>query len=193
MTTLKKIGIFIFKDMTDHHVSLIAQLLNATEGVEIITLANKDGVIKARSGFNFIPDKTLKKIEYSELDGLIIPGGWSNTYSDELQELIWYLRDNNKLLAGICGAGTISLAKAGLFEKYEYTTPVKKWTKKHSEVFGGEDPFNRDNFVDYDVVRDCNVITADGTAFIDFSVEICDMLKLFNSDTEKSEFRRMFK
>ncbi|MCR6515639.1 MAG: DJ-1/PfpI family protein [Clostridium sp.] len=190
---MKRIGIFIFKDMTDYHVSLISQLLNSSEGIEVVTLANKDGVIKARSGFNFIPDNTLRKIEFEELDGLIIPGGWSNDFSDELRELIWYLKDNNKLIAGICGAGTIALAKSGVFEKYEYTTPVKTWTKKHEEVFGGEDPFNRKNYVEYDVVRDCNCITADGMAFIDFSIEICDMLNLFSSDEEKKEFRRMFK
>ncbi len=76
-----------------------------------------------------------------------------------------------KLLAAICGSGTVFLAKAGILKNVEYTTPVTSWTQRYVEIFGENDPFPRENFVWNRVVRCKNVITAQGIAFIDFAVE----------------------
>jgi len=60
-------------------------------------------------------------------------------------------------------------------------------------VFGNKDPFPRENFISERVVRDKNIITAQGIAFIDFSIEICDWFNLFESKDDKSIFSNSIK
>lgn len=189
---MRKIALFIFENMTDYEVTFVSHLLNTQEDIQVVTVAYEDISIKGQTGFIYSPEMILKDIEYDEFDGLIIPGGWNGDYREELQDLILYFKYNNKLVAGICGAGTVYLAKASALDNAQYTTPVKKWTNRHKSIFGEEDPFNRENFVNVDIVRDCNIITANGNAFIDFGIEICDFLNLFEGKEEKKAFRNMF-
>ncbi len=53
---------------------------------------------------------------YEEADGLIIPGGWYGDTRSELLQLINNMNVKRKLLAAICGSGTVFLAKAGILK-----------------------------------------------------------------------------
>lgn len=55
------------------------------------------------------------------------------------------------------------------------------------------DPFPRENFILERVVRDGNIIIAQGIAFIDFAIEICDWFNLFENKEEKDNFSREIK
>ena len=190
---MKKIALFIFNDMADYQTTFVSHLISSSDNYELVTVAYERDTIKGSSGITYVPDMQLKDVEYEEFNGIIIPGGWNGEFKNELKSLILYFKDNNKLVAGICGAGTVYLAKAGALDNVTYTTPVKKWTDKHKEIFGDVDPFNRENYVKAHIARDLNVITSKGNAFIDFGIEVCDFLNLFESNEEKEIFRKMFK
>lgn len=85
------------------------------------------------------------------------------------------------------------LAKSGVLNNVKYTTPINQWTQNHIDIYGENDPFPRENFVPKRVVRDKNVITAQGTAFIDFAIEICDWFKLFESQEDRDNFEKEIK
>lgn len=110
----------------------------------------------------------------------------------ELIQLIKKLDEEGKLLSAIC-AGPRFLAKAGILDKVKYTTSIKKWTQLQKDNFKEDDPFPRENFIEERVVRDQNVITATGIAFIDFAVEICDWFNLFNNEQDKIDFMNNMK
>jgi putative intracellular protease/amidase len=187
---MNKILVFIFDGMTDYEISLISHLLSADAGKEIITIAYEDKMIKGRSGFLYKPSRLVADVLNEDVEGLIITGGWYGETKPELIELINKLNSKGKLISGICGAGTVYLAKAGVLNNVKYTTPVVEWTKKHIDVFGEKDPFPRENFILERVVRDGNIITAQGIAFIDFAIEICDWFDLFESQEERDNFAK---
>lgn len=189
----KKFLLFIFDNMTDYEITFIAHLLKADAGKEVITISYEDKLIRGTSGFVYKPDKLVKDVLNEDVEGLIICGGWFGEVREELIELIQKLNAQNKLLAGICGAGTFFLARAGILNKVSYTTPITRWTEKHMEVFGDADPFPRENYIEKRVVVDKNVITALGTGFIDFSVAICSWLQLFESEEDKQQFMKLYK
>ena len=193
MHLYKKILLFIFDNMTDYEITFIAHLLKADAGKEVITISYEDKFIKGTSGLLYKPDKLVKDVLNDDVEGLIICGGWFGEVREELIELIRKLNSEGKLLAGICGAGTFFLATAGVLNKVSYTTPITRWTEKHVEVFGDGDPFPRENYMEKRVVTDKNVITALGTAFFDFAVEICDWLQLFESEEDKNRFIKLYK
>ncbi|MBL4932156.1 DJ-1/PfpI family protein [Clostridium paridis] len=190
---MSKILVFIFDGMTDYEITFITHLLNSDAGKEIITISYTDEIIKAKSGFVYKPHKLVKDVLNEDVDGLIIPGGWYGETKPELMDLIEKLNSKHRLISAICGAGTVYLAKSGILQNAKYTTPVVEWTEKHAEVFGEKDPFPRNNFVSERVVRDKNIITAQGTAFVDFAVEICDWFDLFQGEEEKNNFLKSIK
>jgi putative intracellular protease/amidase len=188
-----KILVFIFEGMTDYEITFIAHLLGANSSKEIITIAYEDKIIKARSGLMYKPSKLVMDVLDEDIEGLIITGGWYGETRPELIELINNLNSKGKLISAICGAGTVFLAKAGVLNRVKYTTPVIEWTQRHIEVFGEKDPFPRENFIFERVVRDGNIITAQGIAFIDFAIEICDWFNLFESQVERDNFEKSIK
>ena len=187
-----KVFVFIYNDMADFEISFTTHLLGADAGKEIITMAYENKIVKSKCGVEYKPKITVKEALKEEAEGLIIPGGWNGEVREELVELIKALNKSNKLLAAIC-AGPRFLAKAGILDDIKYTTSIIQWTDEHKEKFNEEDPFPRENFVSKRVVRDKNIITAEGIAFIDFAIEICDYFNLFDDEEDKNNFEKFIK
>jgi|LGOV01.1.fsa_nt_gb putative intracellular protease/amidase len=185
---MKKILYFIFEGMADYEVTLSMHLLGADAGMEVVTIAYEKSEIKSRSGVIYKPHKKVSEVLDEEVEGLIICGGWYGEVKEELSKLITRLDKDDKLLAGICGAGTFILAKTGVLDNRKYTSSVVEWTEKHISIFGSKDPYPRENYEKNRVVRDRNVITSVGEAFVDFAIEICDWFSLFENNEEKKEF-----
>jgi putative intracellular protease/amidase len=92
-------------------------------------------------------------------------------------------------VSAIC-AGPQYLAKAGILDNHKFTTTL---TVEYFESQGKKDFFPRHNYLKQNLVRDGNVITAVGNAFVDFAIEIGDWFKLFENQQEKEETLKHFK
>ncbi len=181
---MRKILVFIADRMADFEINLTCHLLSRFNW-EIITVAYEKSIITALSGLQYLPNSTISEISgESGIDGIIIPGGFHFEQRPELTELIQEYHNSGRLTAAIC-AGPQYLARAGLLEKAHYTTTMTR--DSHRELFSGsgEFPFPQDTYIESPVVRDGTVITAKGTAFIDFSVEILDYFRSFTDQQEK--------
>lgn len=134
----------------------------------------------------------MKKILcFIYIDGLIIPGGANNEQRPELTELIQKLNNDGKLLAAIC-AGPQYLARASVLSNRQYTTSLTK--ELNTEVFPSSPfPFTDGTYIDTSVIRDNNIITAQGNCFVDFAIEICDYFGQFKNSTEKFQMAQHYK
>lgn len=189
---MEKILVFIYDEMADFEITFATHLLGSDLGKEIITIAFEDKLIKSKSGVIYKPIKLVKDVLQEDAEGLIIPGGWNGEIRPELMELIQNLNTKGKLLGAIC-AGPRFLAKAGVLETVRYTTSIANWTDSHAQRFMESDPFPRQNFVIDRVVRDGNIITAQGNAFVDFAIEVADWFNAFDGEEDRNEFIKMIK
>ncbi|PWR70256.1 DJ-1/PfpI family protein [Methanospirillum lacunae] len=183
---MRKMLVYIADKMADFEISLTCNLLGKY-GWEIIPVAYENAIITASSGLQYVPRFTISEISQdSDIDGIIIPGGFHFEQREELTNLIQAYYHTGKLTAAIC-AGPQYLARAGLLENTHYTTTMTK--ESHKELFSGsgEFPFPEKTYIEKPVVRDGTVITAKGVAFIDFSIEILDYFKAFTDESEKRE------
>lgn len=185
---MEKVLVFIFDRMTDYEITLAMHLLTASLGKEIVTIAYGDKEIVSRSGAIYKPHRLVSDPLNQEATGLIICGGWYGDYRNELHELIRDLHSKEALIAGICGAGTYMVAKSGLLDGVNFTTPIIEWKDEQKKVFGEVDPFPRNNYQNERIVRVNNIITSVGQAFIDFAVEICAWYKPFDTEEDKQNF-----
>jgi len=125
----------------------------------------------------------------NDVAGLVIPGGSNNSISAELSNLITDLNEKKKLLAAIC-YGPLFLARAGVLGKNKYTTTAMPEALAELKQ---EDPFNREYYMEQAVVKDNHFITAIGSAFIDFAIEIADYLGLIKNKKEKDQLVKIYK
>lgn len=186
---MEKVLCFIYDNMVDFEMTLACHLLDR----RIIPIAYEKKIIESNSGMCYYPMATVKEaLEYEDVVGLIIPGGPNDEQRQELTELINKLNYQGKLLSAIC-AGPQYLARAGILKFRKYTTSLTKELLK--EVFPGveEDPFPRENYIDENLVRDMNIITAKGNAFVEFAVEVADFFGKFKDQEEKKKCESHYK
>lgn len=184
-----KVLCFIYDDMTDFEVTLACHFLNT----KIVSIAYDKKVIRSFSGLKYYPDATVKEaLQYTDVEGIIIPGGFNDEQTEDLTKLISSIHNKGKLVAAIC-AGTQYLARAGILDHKKYTTTLSLEVLKEFFPKTKEDPFPRQNFIDKNVVVDGNVITAIGNAFVDFAVEIADFLGEFENEKEKIDCSKHYK
>ncbi len=186
---MKTILCFLYDSFSEFEMTLACYYINLEEDFQIIYIGYKKSPIKSAGGLSVIPDKTVEEISsIKDVEGIIIPGGIERIVKPELEKLIKELNDDKKLIAAIC-AGPEFLAKIGLLKGKKYTTTV---SPSEFEEKNKEDPFPRESYVEARIVRDDNLITAKGSAFTDFALEIWDFLNIYEYDNEKEESRVMF-
>lgn len=187
---MEKVLGFIYDDMADFEMTLALNLLGNNAEKEVVMIAHENRTIVSKAGVLYQPHCTVKEaLEIEDVDGLIIPGGWKDEQSEELSALIQKLHSEQKLLAAIC-RGPSYLARAGVLGDARYTTT---YSEKLVKELGVEDPFNRNHFQKENVVRDQHIITATGTAFVDFAMEILDFFDEFDDQEEKEEIASIYK
>jgi len=175
---------FVANDMADFEVTLVMHVLRAVGKREIVAVGNDLSPVVSQAGFTYLPQLTPgQAFSLAGVEALILPGGPIRSQGDDLNRLIGKLNSENKLLAAIC-FGPQHLGRAGILDDRRYTTSCSEATIKSLQV---PDPFPRRNYVEARVVRDGNVITSKGGAFVDFAFAVFDYLDIFSGRTAEKE------
>lgn len=95
------------------------------EGGKVIVLGDKaGGEYKSKSGMAAVADKAYGEVKATDVDGIVIPGGFAPDYmrrSRELLDLVKALCDQDKLVAFICHAGWVPIS-AGILKNRRATS-----------------------------------------------------------------------
>nr|WP_314464870.1 DJ-1/PfpI family protein [uncultured Clostridium sp.] len=179
-----KILCYVYNNMADFEVSLLLHRLRNTGKKEIVSVSGNLELKTAQSGLTYQPDRKISDIDnLDDVEALIIPGGPIDNGQNDICPLIRQMDDRKKLIGAIC-FGPQFLGRAGLLDRYHYTTSC---SQEKILILSCDDPFNRKNEVISRVVTDQHIITAQGYAFVDFALEICRYLKIFDSDLQEYE------
>lgn len=186
---MKNILCFIYEGFVDYEISLACAELNMADNYKLIYIAYQKKPIISSAGLIIHPNNTVvEAIALSDVEGLVIPGGEIRILKPEFEKLIIQLDKEKKLIAAICG-GPEFLAKTGILNGREYATSMyPEDYKQKNEI----DPFPRDTYKDTRMIRDGNIITAKGDAFVDFALEIWDWFDLYEYDAEREECKVLF-
>lgn len=173
---------FVSNEMADFEVVLTFQFLRSKGKKEVIPVGMDLSPVIGQSGLTYLPARTLQQaLDLPDVEGLIIPGGPIRPQPEGLTPLIQKLDSQKKLLAAIC-FGPQYLGRAGVLDRHRFTTSCSENTIRELQV---TDPYPRHNFVETRVIRDGHVITAQGSAFVDFAYAIADYLDAFSGRQEE--------
>ncbi len=129
--------------------------------------------ITSIGGFKVLPDYDLNDLP-DDHAGLIIIGGM-NLFSPEAQQirpLVEKAIKDNKLVAGICN-GSVYLGLNGFLNDVKHTSNGLDYLKQYA----GQNYTGESNYIKKDAVRDGKIVTANGTAPLEFCREVLHALE----------------
>ena len=135
---------------------------------EVKTVSLSRDSVQSIGGLRVTPDFDVltAPLDYA---GLILIGGmtWHKDSTQQLRFLVDHCCNNGKVLGAICAASAF-LGTLGVLNKVKHTSndleDMKQWA--------GSAYTNEANYLWQQAVRDNNIITANGTAALEFAQEV---------------------
>lgn len=129
--------------------------------------------VKSIGGFCTLPDYSFETMP-SDYAALVLVGGfgWSGTMADKVLPIVKRAVAGGKIIGAICNAVSF-MARHGFLNNIRHTGNGLEQLK----LWGGENYVNSDGYVCSQAVSDKNIITANGSATLEFAKELLLGLK----------------
>ncbi|OOM78588.1 type 1 glutamine amidotransferase family protein [Clostridium sp. BL-8] len=175
----KEILVFIFDGYADWESAYICSELNSPEGDYIVKTISVDKEPKfSMGGFRIIPDYSVT--DYPQNFAMLLLNGgyaWMEQKNNAIKPVVEYAVQNHILVAAICNAANF-MAENGYLNNIRHSGNTLEYMKSQTPHYNGDS-----NFVERQAVCDSDIITANGTASLEFAREI--MLYLNVKPAEK--------
>ena len=170
---LQTVHLFVFDTFSDWEPGYVLPVLNdPSVGYRVQTVGVSLEPIKTAGGMTILPDIPLAELDPSQSALLILPGSdaWAQgKYTEVIAKAQAFLAAEVPV-AAICGA-TAGLALAGMLDNRPHTSNAREYLQAmnyHGKEF----------YQDQLAVTDGNLITANGTAPVDFAYHILKKLQV---------------
>lgn len=132
------------------------------------TLSLTKDPITSIGGFRVLPDYDIHTLP-EDYAGLVLVGGdnWFSPEAESIVPLVEKMIRENKLVAGICNA-SVFLGKHGFLNHVKHTSNTLDYLKN----MAGEKYTGETHYIEKQAVADGHIVTANGTAQLEFCREI---------------------
>ncbi|MGM1019089.1 MAG: type 1 glutamine amidotransferase family protein [Bacillota bacterium] len=178
--------LYVFDTMADWEIGYLTAELNSgrfyKKGLapsKIVTVGIEKIPVTTMGGLKILPDIKLDECSLESTDALILPGGdtWTETIHQPILKIAERCLEEGIWVAAICGA-TMGLAQTGLLNSRWHTSNDLEYLKMICPTYTGEKYYKMES-----AVTDGKLITASGTAPLEFSVHVLKALGVFSSKT----------
>ena len=135
---------------------------------EVKTVSLTREPVASIGGFRGLPDYDINSVP-STYEALVLIGGlaWRNEEARRIRPLVDQCRENGKVLGGICDAAAFLGTVGALNDAYHTGNDLNDLKQWAGEAYAGEQ-----RYVMKQAVRDGKIITANGTAPLEFAKEV---------------------
>ncbi|MFP7254907.1 glutamine amidotransferase [Virgibacillus sp. 7505] len=185
----KTVLIFLIDQYADWEASYVAAELQAPHSEYHVKTVTLDGQpVSSIGGFRVLPDYSLADVKTIDFHMLILPGGntWRQPETVPVKELVALCVKNSIPVAAICDA-TVFLGRYGFLDSRKHTSNSLENLKE-----GAPNYRNDSYYIHAQSVRDENLITANGTAPLEFAQDILKLLAV-REDEKIDTWYRFFK
>lgn len=183
----------LLPDYAEHETVYLAQAIASDEFAlkEAPKYVNKAVAptmepIRSIGGFRTLPDYSFDTMpdDYAAL--VLIGGfGWGTPVADKVVPIVSHALEKGKIVGAICNAASW-MARHGFLNTVKHTgnglEQLKWWS--------GENYTNQDSYIHAQAVSDRNIVTANGSATLEFAREL--LLLLENDTPERIEMYYRF-
>lgn len=158
-----------------------------TSPYEVKTVSVSKAPVKSIGGFTTIPDYGIEDVP-ADYTGVILIGGmsWRTEEAKRIAPLAQAAYANGKVLGAICDA-TVFLGMNGLLnEKAHTSNTLEDLSEAAQQNYTGQT-----NYRNEQAVRDSRLITANGSAYLEFCREALIALDAYPADYIENNYRFM--
>ncbi|WP_027163170.1 DJ-1/PfpI family protein [Mesorhizobium sp. WSM1293] len=139
MPEQKTIGFLFIEGFADWEYGLLAASAVEWFGARAVSLTPDGNPVAGISGFRLTPDRSAGADENDDLDAIAVIGSdeWAGKAPPDVADLLNAVASRGGVVGGIC-AGTLALARAGLFEKARHTSNGRDWINGHEAGYAGD-------------------------------------------------------
>jgi putative intracellular protease/amidase len=185
---MKKVLVFVTDGFADWEASYVTAELNKSwTDYQVQTVAiDKDPKV-SMGGLTVLPDYSMDDVPQG-FSMLILPGGttWREEKNQQVKKLVEDCFRKNIPVAAICDATTF-LGIHGFLDHHKHTGNSLPYLKEGAPHYRGED-----HYIDEQSVRDNGLITANGTAALEFTRNVLRELQVYD-EKELQEWYALFK
>lgn len=142
--------------------------------------------VKSIGGFRTLPDYSFETMpdDYAAL--VLIGGfGWTTPVAEQVEPIVRQAIEKRKVVGAICN-GASFMAKCGFLNTVKHTSNGLEQLK----IWGGDNYINPEGYTHAQAVSDKNIVTANGSATLEFAKEL--LLLLENDVPERIEMYYQF-
>ncbi|UCI20692.1 DJ-1/PfpI family protein [Mesorhizobium sp. B2-1-8] len=161
MPDQKTIGFLFVEGFADWEYGLLAASAVEWFGARAVSITPEGKPVTGISGFRLTPDRSADADENTDLDAMAVIGSdrWAGKAPPDASELLTAVARRGGVVGGIC-AGTLALARAGMFENARHTSNGRDWINGHEAGYAGDL-----NYQDVPhAVADGKIVSAPGSA-----------------------------
>lgn len=142
--------------------------------------------VKSIGGFRTMPDYSFDTMPDNYVALVLIGGfGWSTSVAEKVVPIVTKAIKQNHIVGAICNAVSF-MAKHGFLNAVKHTGNGLDQLK----LWGGDNYTNADGYIHVQAARDKNIVTANGSATLEFAKEL--LLLLENDTPERIEMYYQF-
>lgn len=169
----KAVG-FIFVDrFAEWEYGLLAASAVEWFGAETIAMTPKGLPVRSIAGFTLLGERPISGDSVAACDAIVVVGSenWSGASAPDIAPLLKQAAGTGSVVAGIC-AGTLPLARAGLFAGRAHTSNGRNWIRERLGYYPGDSRYRE---VPHAVV-DGPIVSAPGSAPGTFALGVLSAL-----------------
>lgn len=168
-SVMKTILFYLLEPFADWECAYLSSAVRdlGAEKYEVKTVAPSKEPVHSMGGFTVLPDYDLASVP-GDFEGLILVGGmsWRKEDARRVTPLVRRALDGGRVLGAICGAATF-LGTIGALNGFRHTgNDLEDLKELSGAAYTGEA-----DFISEQAVRDGKLITANGTAALEFARE----------------------
>lgn len=165
---IKNVLFVILNDFADWEAAPLAAAINQKDGWQVQTVSLTKAPIRSMGCFTVLPDMTVDEAMKTDFTGTILIGGksWRSENAKQVVPLITYALRQNAVVGGICDA-SVFLGTTGALNSVAHTSNQLA----DLQDYAGAAYTGAERYQNIQAVRDGNIITANGTAALEFAKE----------------------
>lgn len=178
--------LYVFDTMADWEIGYLSAELNSgrfyrkeSQPLKIVTVGIDNTPVITMGGIKIIPDIGHEEFIIEDAAALILPGGntWTEPIHDPILKKAEECLQKGVVVGAICGA-TMGLAEKGMLNNRWHTSNDLGFLKMMCPNYAGEMYYKQEP-----AVTDGNLITASGSASLEFTVHVLKKLDVFSLET----------
>jgi putative intracellular protease/amidase len=169
MAEAKTVGVVFIEGWADWEFGLLTSSVTEWLAGRVVVISPELKPLRSLGGVLLQPERVAAPAENVDLDAVAVIGSdrWAGANPPDVGLLLTTVADRGGVVGGIC-AGTLALARAGLFRNAKHTSNPRDWLDHVLPTYAGRENYEQKPHA----MADGRIVSAPGSAPGTFAIEM---------------------